>query len=42
MKQEIKKGIKLDNLIQKKHKGGTFILRWLGDTISMFIEPAWV
>ena len=42
MKLELKKGIKIDNLIQKKHKGGTFILRWLGDTVSIFMEIALV
>jgi hypothetical protein len=42
LKEEYKKGIKINNLIQKKHKAGTFILRWLGDTISIFIEPAWM
>ncbi|CAD8119890.1 unnamed protein product [Paramecium sonneborni] len=42
LKQEFKKGIKVDNLIQKKHKGGVFILRWLGDTLSIFMEIATV
>jgi hypothetical protein len=42
LKQEFKRGIKIDNLIHKKHKGGIFTLRWLGDTISLFVEPAWV
>ncbi|KAM3134700.1 hypothetical protein pb186bvf_013175 [Paramecium bursaria] len=42
MKLELKKGIKIDNLIQKKHKGGTFVLRWLGDTVSIFMEIALV
>lgn len=42
LKLEYKKGIKIDNLIHKKHKGGTFTLRWMGDNISMFVEPAWV
>lgn len=30
----------MDNLFVKKHKGGLFILRWLGDTMSIFMEQA--
>lgn len=26
--------------VLSKHKGGNFILRWMGDGISIFIEPA--
>lgn len=40
LKLEFKKGMKVDNLFQKKHKGGVFILRWLGDTLSIFMEMA--
>ena len=29
------------NLVNK-HKGGVFVLRWAGDTISIFIEPAFI
>lgn len=27
-------------IVLSKHKGGNFILRWMGDGISIFIEPA--